>query len=339
MGLRFRSHSRFRFLVGLWFGVLAVFSPAHWAEAAPKDFVEAKQIAERIYSTHPEDFYCGCRIDWKKGGRDPIDAASCGYRPRKSPVRARFVEWEHVVPASWFGQPMACWKKGGRSNCSGHDAKFSAMEADLHNLTPVVGEVNGDRGNLPYGVAGPNAVQYGRCSSRVDFETQRFEPRDVVKGDAARIVFYMMSRYSIPIDDEQLGVLREWAVKDPVDRWELDRDRRIRQQMGWPNPYVANAGTIALPELKGGASQRPAYQQPAALTPPPARSKVLGADSALATFLSGNQRSEVLGNKNSKLYHLTHCPGYSLIKPSNRVLFHSIAEAEKQGFRRAGNCP
>lgn len=49
--------------------------------------------------------------------------------------------------------------------------------------------------------------------------------------------------------------------------------------------------------------------------------------------------SPVIGNRNSKLYHLPHCPGYQATSAKNRVAFASAAEAEKAGYRRAGNCP
>jgi len=47
---------------------------------------------------------------------------------------------------------------------------------------------------------------------------------------------------------------------------------------------------------------------------------------------------KVIGNKNSKLYHLPGCSGYTRISEKNQVKFDSPAEAEKAGYRLAGNC-
>jgi endonuclease YncB( thermonuclease family)/methylphosphotriester-DNA--protein-cysteine methyltransferase len=49
-------------------------------------------------------------------------------------------------------------------------------------------------------------------------------------------------------------------------------------------------------------------------------------------------QGEIIGNKNSKLYHLPGCAGYKSVSEKNQVRFQSAAEAEKAGFRLAGNC-
>jgi endonuclease YncB( thermonuclease family)/methylphosphotriester-DNA--protein-cysteine methyltransferase len=46
----------------------------------------------------------------------------------------------------------------------------------------------------------------------------------------------------------------------------------------------------------------------------------------------------VIGNKNSKKYHLTNCPGYKQVSEKNRVAFKSAEEAEAAGYTRASNC-
>ena len=46
----------------------------------------------------------------------------------------------------------------------------------------------------------------------------------------------------------------------------------------------------------------------------------------------------IIGNKNSKIYHLPGCAGYNSVSEKNQVRFQNAAEAEKAGFRLAGNC-
>jgi endonuclease YncB( thermonuclease family) len=48
---------------------------------------------------------------------------------------------------------------------------------------------------------------------------------------------------------------------------------------------------------------------------------------------------EVIGNKNSRIYHRPNCPDYRKVAERNRVIFGTPAEAEKAGYRVAGNCP
>ncbi|WP_411020426.1 endonuclease, partial [Salmonella sp. ZJLS19Sal_0228] len=81
----------------------------------------------------------GCDIQWQ-GKKGTPDLKGCGYQVRKQEKRASRIEWEHVVPAWQFGHQLQCWQQGGRKQCSRHDTAFKRMEADLHNLTPAIGE-------------------------------------------------------------------------------------------------------------------------------------------------------------------------------------------------------
>lgn len=122
----------FRLLLAI--GLTSLVSSA-WA-SAPTSFYQAKTAALKIYQDHPVSFYCGCNISWQ-GKKGTPDLASCGYQVRKQQKRASRIEWEHVVPAWQFGHQLQCWQKGGRKECTRHDATFKRMEADLHNLTPA----------------------------------------------------------------------------------------------------------------------------------------------------------------------------------------------------------
>jgi Metal binding domain of Ada len=46
----------------------------------------------------------------------------------------------------------------------------------------------------------------------------------------------------------------------------------------------------------------------------------------------------IIGNRNSKIYHLPNCPDYLKVSERNRVSFESEAEAEAAGYRKARNC-
>ncbi|MEO8435177.1 MAG: thermonuclease family protein [Pyrinomonadaceae bacterium] len=47
---------------------------------------------------------------------------------------------------------------------------------------------------------------------------------------------------------------------------------------------------------------------------------------------------QVIGNKNSKVYHLPGCSGYSRVSEKNQVKFETPLQAEAAGYRLAGNC-
>lgn len=213
------------------------------AQAAPLSFSKAKKELAGLYSNHQQTFYCGCSYSKKlKPGsntkyRLTPDWDSCGYTPRKQPKRASRIEWEHVMPAHHFGQHMECWRSGGRKACK-KDKTFRAMEGDMHNLVPAIGEVNGDRSNFKYGMIEGEARVYGQCDAEVDFKSKRFEPAPNVRGDIARIYFYMSDRYDVQLSKQQRQLLKAWDSADPVDEFERAKNRQVEAIQGNVNPYI-----------------------------------------------------------------------------------------------------
>lgn len=53
----------------------------------------------------------------------------------------------------------------------------------------------------------------------------------------------------------------------------------------------------------------------------------------------GDYEGKVLGSVNSDKYHLPDCPGAKQISEKNIIWFDSIEDAEKAGYKPAGNCP
>ncbi|MEY1662294.1 endonuclease [Isoalcanivorax beigongshangi] len=292
---------------------------SHAATAAPLDFNQAKLEARRyVYFDRNTvgDEYCGCKWEWagRNGGRFDLD--QCGYQVRTQPTRAERVEWEHIVPASELGRQRQCWQQGGRSQCSREDGVFSRMEADLHNLAPVVGEVNGDRGNFQFGML-PNApARHGACDFRVDFQQRLAQPAASVRGMVARVYFYMADQYGLSLSRNQQQLFMAWDRQYPVDDWERERDRRIAERMGHSNPFVIGSRSWRL----GGAVDA---------TPPPA---------ATTAAVDAAPTAVVHGNRQSRIYHLAHCPSYNAMAARNQVTFADAASAEAAGYRRAGNC-
>ena len=315
------------FILTLAFSVI---SPAF--STPPSTFSEAKVIAkQKIYldqaNSSMGELYCGCKWTWvgKSGGR--IDAESCGYQTRKQQNRAERTEWEHIVPAWTFGNQRQCWQKGGRERCGDDDPVFRAMEADLFNLYPSVGEVNGDRSNFNYGMAFGVAPQYGQCKTRVDFNQRAAEPRDEVKGLVARTTFYMFDRYKLSMSRQQQQLLMAWDKQYPVSSWEKERNRRIAAIMGHSNPFVTGERrwSQGYKSVGDGVVSAIPVNPPRAATQP--------------TLASATGVGSIIGNRKSQVYHLSMgCPSYGQVSEKNQVSFTSESEAQAAGYRKAGNC-
>lgn len=244
------SHLHLLFAVALLAPAVALGDPP---SRPLRSFRVAEKVArDVVYAGHHIDFYCACA--WtpnKTGTSGEIDPSSCGYKSRKNKARGARLEWEHVVPAAFFGQSRACWRKGnpkcvrsngkayaGRACCEHVDTTFNHIEADLHNLTPAVGELNGDRSNTPYGIVPGEPRLYGACDFEVSGKPKVTEPPDNVRGEAARIWLYMSDTYSIELTAAQRAMFEEWSKDDPVDSWERLRNERIDAAQGNVNPYV-----------------------------------------------------------------------------------------------------
>lgn len=127
----------------------------------------------------------------------------------------------------------------------------SGAGADIHHLRPTNPSTNSSRGNTPYGVvshtennrkkisiSGHGIVDYGYANKTY------FEPLDEVKGDVARIVFYLLVRYkesdsySITKVAQSIDILLEWNDLDPVDSLERTRNEEAFKIQGNRNPFI-----------------------------------------------------------------------------------------------------
>lgn len=101
----------------------------------------------------------------------------------------------------------------------------SNAKSDMHHLKPSDVSENSSRGNLPFGESG-----------------NTYEPPDVVKGDVARMLFYMDARYdSLDLRSGvlgDLGMLLEWHTNDPVDDFERNRNTVIYTHQKNRNPFI-----------------------------------------------------------------------------------------------------
>jgi deoxyribonuclease I len=226
--------------------------------AQNESFSQSKKDLERIYADHAITFYCGCKYDKRKKG-NMIDRSSCGYVPRnpitksgKVNPRTTRIEWEHIVPAENFGRQFGCWSDGapecvdskgkafkGRKCCEKASQQFRIMQADMHNLVPAIGELNGDRSNLRYDFEEARKGQYGECRFEVDFDQDRARIKKDIRGDVARTYLYMSDRYKMKLSPQELNKFSVWNKEDPVDAWEVEKNKRIKAIQVNGNPWIS----------------------------------------------------------------------------------------------------
>lgn len=213
-------------------------------------FQETKSIARKIWSFHRETVYCGCRFDKHL----KVDTQSCGYFPQNV-QRGERVEWEHIVPVSWFGHQRLCWrektcvnKKGqktkGRQCCEKVDPEFRKMYTDLHNLIPVIGEVNAARRNYRFVEAQIDHANYNGCKIAIDNDRRSVSPRESTKGLIARAHLYMSENYNFKLSAQQHKLFSHWDQRYPPSEWEIMWNALIQAEQGTDNLYISHYGRV-----------------------------------------------------------------------------------------------
>lgn len=208
-----------------------------------RSYSAATKRLKSIYDSnvdHRSTLYCGCAYDEGKN----VDFRECGYTPKRETNRSHRVEWEHMVPASRFGNFRTCWTRGGE-RCSsrgrrccekkGVDPDFYAMVSDLHNLAPTIGEVNLRRLHHPYGET-IETDDYGGCD--FDLVNDVVEPAPSVRGNVARAWLYMNSTFRMPLTESEREMFLAWHWADPPSVWEERRNTAIESVQGNRNPWI-----------------------------------------------------------------------------------------------------
>jgi endonuclease I len=130
---------------------------------------------------------------------------------------------------------------------------------DIHHLRPEDVAVNSARDNKDFDTGG-SAVS-GAPGNYTDSDS--WEPRNAVKGDVARMIFYMAVRYEgddsfpdLEVDNAtsggtaprlgRLSVLRQWNTQDPPDAFERNRNEKIYANFQHNrNPFIDHPEWVA----------------------------------------------------------------------------------------------
>ncbi|OJW21141.1 MAG: hypothetical protein BGO49_24310 [Planctomycetales bacterium 71-10] len=128
-----------------------------------------------------------------------------------------------------------------------------------------------------------------------------------------------------PVDTDRYG--RTVAEVTLPDGRSLNRELTREGCCWWYRAYAPNDRTLASLEAQAKAAKRGLWSQPGAIPPWDWR-KGVGVPAGTG----------VVGNRSSRVYHAPHCGGAARMSEKNRVEFGSAEEAEKAGYRRAGDC-
>ncbi len=157
-----------------------------------------------------------------------------------------------------FGNGSEDWNREHVwSRSHGDFEDIPPADTDIHHLRPTDASVNSAKGNRDFD---NGIIEYIDGSGATDCykDASIWEPRDSEKGDVARMIFYMATRYEGENGEVDLEIvdyvhtapnkeplygnlitLLQWHQDDPVDSWETNRNDIIYgTYQGNRNPYI-----------------------------------------------------------------------------------------------------
>ena len=141
-------------------------------------------------------------------------------------------------------------------------ASGSPMKSDMHHLRPCKSNVNSVRGNKPFNeiddwstdswywlTYSSQNIPTNNINEYSESNSSFFEPREEVKGDIARAMFYFYTIYQNVADDSffntQKQILYQWHNDDSVTNQEIARTWNIANyQNNIPNPFIIDDSLI-----------------------------------------------------------------------------------------------
>jgi endonuclease I len=214
---------------------------------------ELKTALHNIIDNHTTYPYTDASTDvWdilKESDRDPTNPAN---------VILIYTGWsvngaqEYNNEAGWSREHVWAKSHGGFD-------EYPPAGTDAHHLRPADITVNAARGEKDFDNGGTQHSEATECYT--DFDS--WEPRPAVKGDVARMMFYMATRYEGDVAGEpdlelvnftntsgpifgKLGTLIEWNEEDPVDDFERNRNEVVYSYQHNRNPFIDHPEWVAL---------------------------------------------------------------------------------------------
>jgi endonuclease I len=243
-------------LIALFQFASAQIPPGYYDAASGLTGTELKGVLHEIIDNHDEPSYDDLRdFILKASDEDP-----------ENPNNVILLYSGISRPKSMFGGNSGDWNREHVwAKSHGDFGNNPPSGTDAHHIRPSDVQVNASRGNLDFDMGGSPVSGAPGCFKDGD----SFEPRDEVKGDVARMLFYMDVRYeggsgeldltvvdavnTYPAPEHgKLSVLLEWHVQDPPDDFERNRNNVVYSYQDNRNPFIDHPEFVA--EIWGNPS-------------------------------------------------------------------------------------
>jgi hypothetical protein len=217
-------------------------------------------IQKLVVSYKPQSVldYSQARIKMYREIYNHNDSVSCMYTRH-----TLFLDPVHTDPIGFLS-------RNGDSNGINCEHSFPQSKgadsgnarSDMHHLFPCRAAVNEARSNFPYAEIEDSkvtswfykwSVQSSIPSQHIDEYSESifglFEPREDVKGNVARAIFYFITMYELQSDrsffERMRSTLCDWHLRDPVDSLEWTRSQQIAKYQEFKaNPFILDCSLV-----------------------------------------------------------------------------------------------
>ncbi|MBY8911284.1 endonuclease [Bacillus sp. YC2] len=214
----------------------------YYKEASGKSGTALKSSLHRIISGHTKLSYSQVWNALKETDEDPAN-----------PNNVILLYTQESRAKSKNGGSVGDWNREHVwAKSHGNFGTAAGPGTDIHHLRPADVQVNSARGNMDFDNGG---TEYPKAPGNY-YDGDSWEPRNEVKGDVARMLFYMAVRYEgddgypdLELNEKtgngsapymgKLSVLLKWNKQDPVDSTEKRRNDIIYEDYQHNrNPFI-----------------------------------------------------------------------------------------------------
>ena len=184
--------------------VLSIFAAYSMASHADYKQIVDEGFWENVYPNGGNTFYCET------------------YFSKQSPI----LTVSHIYPVSWISKALDCRSQRSclRSN------------KNYQNMVPVESIYHFKLKDSVFGEL-DDTTEANECNIKKSYHI--LEPPKDMKGDVARIHFYMHKQYNLPLSSSSF-FLKAWSKEDPPSKEEIEKNRRIKEVQGNENPFITD---------------------------------------------------------------------------------------------------
>lgn len=139
----------------------------------------------------------------------------------------------HIYPNSQVRDYLQC---GTKRQCLRSNERYVQIISDLHNIVPSDSYFEFKRKGAIFGSL-DESIEANSCGIRKKLHI--IEPPDELKGDIARVLFYMRAHYELPLRTH-ISLLKQWHELDPPSQEEVARNELVTQYQGHENEFISN---------------------------------------------------------------------------------------------------